>query len=82
MSPFKQSKIESDLKKFTDRNFESPHKCKNPEQIRFYVRELCTKIEEYESKFNYVPNWAYSLLSQYTQVQNQMVYIDFRNTYK
>lgn len=82
MSQFEQSQIESDLKKFTDRNFESPRTCKNPEQIRFYVRELCTKIEEYESKFNYVPNWAYSLLSQYTQVQNEMVYIEFRNTYK
>lgn len=82
MSQFEQSQLESDLKKFTDRNFESPSKCKNPEQIRFYVQELCTKIQEYESKFNYVPNWAYSLLSQYNQVQNQMVHIDFRNTYK
>ena len=82
MSQFEQTQLESELKKFTDQNFESPYKCKNPEQIRFYVRELCTKIEEYKSRFNYVPNWAYSLLSQYNQVQNQMVYIDFRNTYK
>lgn len=82
MSQFEQSQIELDLKKFTDRNFESPNKCKNPEQIRFYVRELCTKIEEYELRFNYVPDWVYSLLSQYTQVQNEMVYLEFRNTYK
>lgn len=82
MSQFELSQIETDLKKFTDKNFESPAKCKNPEQIRFYVRELCTKIEEYESRFNYVPNWAYSLLSQYNQIQNEMVYIEFRNDYR
>ena len=33
MSQFEQAQIESDLKKFADRNFESPRKCKNPEQI-------------------------------------------------
>jgi len=82
MSQFELTKIESDLKKFTERNFESPNKCKNADQIRFYVRELCSKIEEYESRFNYVPNWAYSLLAQYNQVQNNMVYLEFRNTYK
>lgn len=82
MSQFEQAQIESDLKKFADRNFESPRKCKNPEQIRYYVRELCLKIEECKTRFNYVPNWAYTLLSQYTQVQNELVYLDFRNTYK
>lgn len=82
MSQFEQSQIESDLKRFTERNFENPRKCKNPEQIRFYVRELCLKIEELESRFNYVPNWAYALLSQYNQAQNELVYLDFRNTYK
>lgn len=82
MNKFELSQIESDLEKFAHRNFESPRKCKNPEQIRFYVRELCTKIEEYESRFNCVPNSAYSLLSQYNQIQNKMVYVEFRNTYK
>lgn len=82
MSQFEQTQIELDLKKFTDRNFESPGKCRNPDQIRFYVRELCNKIEEYQSRFNYVPNGAYSLLAQYNQVQNELVYIDFRNSYQ
>ncbi len=82
MSQFEQSQIDTDLKKFTERNFEIPGKCKNADQIRFYVRELCLKIEEYEARFNYVPNWAYSLLAQYNQVQNEMVYVEFRNAYQ
>ncbi|MEQ8425766.1 MAG: hypothetical protein RIA63_13705 [Cyclobacteriaceae bacterium] len=82
MSQIEQAQIETDLKKFTERNFESPRKCRNPDQIRYDVRELCTKIEEYESRFNYVPVWAYSLLAQYNQIQNEMVYVQFRNDYK
>lgn len=82
MSQFELKKIENDLKRFTERNFETPGKCRNLDQIRFYVKELCGKIEEYQSRFNYVPQSAYTLLAQYNQVQNQLIYINFRNTYK
>ena len=82
MTSFERKKIEMDLKVFTSRNFERPADCRNAEQIRFYVRELCLKIQELESRFNYVPNWAYVLLDQYNSRQNTMVYVDFRNTYR
>ena len=81
MNDFERKKLEMDLKDFTSRNFERPSDCRNAAQIRFYVRELCTKIEEYEHKFNYVPGWAYSLLMQYTTVQNKMVHVEFVKTY-
>lgn len=82
MSIFEQKQIDTELKKFTSRNFESPGNCRNLDQIRFYVKELCGKIEEYEKRFNYVPNWAYALLAQYNSAQNALIYVDFRNTYK
>lgn len=82
MSIFEQTKIESDLKKFTDKHFVRPGNCKNQDQIKFYVQELCAKIEEYENRFNYVPNWAYSLLAQYNQIHNKMVYLEFVKTYR
>ncbi|MFM9839974.1 MAG: hypothetical protein ACKVOQ_17040 [Cyclobacteriaceae bacterium] len=81
MSNFEKKKLEMDLRNFTSRNFERPSDCRNGAQIRFYVRELCNKIEEYERRFNYVPSWAYSLLTQYTIVQNNMVHIEFVKTY-
>ena len=82
MSDYERQKLEMELKNFTTKNFERPSNCRNLDQIRFYVKELCGKIEEYENRFNYVPNWAYSLLAQYNSVQNQMLYVDFRTTYK
>lgn len=81
MSDYDRRKIEMDLKIFTSRNFERPADCRNLDQIRFYVRELCLKIEEIEGRFNYVPTWAYSLLAQYNARQNSLIHVEFRNSY-
>jgi hypothetical protein len=78
MTDFEKTKLEIALKDFTLRNFEKPQECRNIDQIRFYVRELCLKIEEYEARFHYVPEWAYSLLSQYNLVQNSLLSRDFQ----
>jgi hypothetical protein len=81
MSEYERKRIEIDLRAFTLKNFEKPSECRNLDQIRFYVRELCMKIEELESRFNYVPQWAYSLLAQYNSRQNSMIHVEFRRTY-
>jgi len=62
MNSFDPHEIELHLRIFTMRNFERPMDCRDLEQVRFYVRELCLKIEELESKFSYVPQWAYTLI--------------------
>lgn len=82
MNNLDRRKVELELRSFTSRNFESPSQCRNLDQIRFYVQELCGKIEEYQNRFNYVPNWAYALLAQYNAKQNHMIHIEFRNTYR
>lgn len=74
MTDCERRKIELDLKAFTSRNFEKPADCRNPEQVRFYVKELCQKIEELEGHFNYAPQWAYSLLAQYNSRLNSMIH--------
>ena len=82
MSNFERKKLETDLRNFAERNFESPGNCRNIDQIRFYVRELCVKIEDYERRFNFVPSSAYSLLAQYNMVQNQLIQVEFRKAYR
>jgi hypothetical protein len=81
MSDYEKIKLEAELMTFTSKNFVRPNDCKNIDQIRFYIRELCVKIEEYERRFNYVPQSIYSLLSNYNRVQSNMIYAEFRNTY-
>jgi len=82
MSNFELKKLETDLRNFAERNFESPSNCRDIDQIRFYVRELCLKIQEYERRFNFVPSSAYSLLAQYNRVQNQLIQVEFRKAYR
>ncbi len=78
MTEYEKRKLEVEFKNFTSQNFESPSNCRNIDQIRFYVRELCMKIEEYERHFSYVPNWAYTLLAQYNLEQNKLLCADFQ----
>lgn len=81
MSDYEKKRLETELRNFTSRNFERPADCRNLDQIRYYVKELCKKIEEYEVRFNYVPAWAYSLLAQYNLVQNRMLHVEFVSSY-
>ena len=81
MSDQERKKIEVELKAFTSKNFVSPSSCRNLEQIRFYVRELCLKIEELEKRFDYVPTSAYSLLAQYNSRQNTIISVEFKSSY-
>ena len=81
MTDHERKIIETELKNFTSPNFEKPTPCRNLDQIRFYVRELCLKIDELEGNFNYVPQWAYALLAQYNAQQNSIIQLEFRNSY-
>jgi hypothetical protein len=79
MSEHLRTQIDQEFETFTRRNFESPTSCRNLDQIRFYVHELCLKIDELESRFHYVPAGAFSLLAQYNACQNNMSHVDFRD---
>jgi hypothetical protein len=81
MSEFEKKHLETELKAFTARNFVRPAECRNLDQIRFYIRELCLKIDDYKKRFNYVPVTAYALLSQYNSKQNALLYRDFVSNY-
>ena len=81
MSNYEMKRLEMELKQFTINNFEKPMQCRNLEQVRFYIKELCAKIEELEMKFNYVPEFAYALLAQYNARQNNLLQKDFSNLY-
>lgn len=81
MTSAAKKKIESDVRSFATRNFVRPAECKNIEQIRFYVKELCLLIEELETKFDYVPANAYNLLAQYNTRQNDMINTSFQDNY-
>jgi hypothetical protein len=81
MNSFDQKKRELEFRAFANRHFERPSDCRNADQIRFYVQELCQKISEYENRFNQAPAYAYVLLAQYNLAHNQLVHREFVSSY-
>ena len=81
MTAFERKKLEFDFFGFVKKNFVKPRQCKNIEQILFYIKELTEKIEHMKHQHNYVPESAYKLLSDYNRLQNQMLFVEFKNTY-
>lgn len=81
MNEYAKKKLESDFRDFAARNFETPATCRNIEQVRYYVQELCSKIEEYRDRFDYVPQWAYTLLAQYNSIHNSLLHSNFKEAY-
>lgn len=65
MNAFEKIRIEQEMKVFAQKSFEKPAFCRNAEQIRYYSTEWRLKIEEYESRYNFAPAWAYTLLEEY-----------------
>lgn len=81
MSDLEKRRIDREFEIFAMRNFEKPRKCKNLDQVRFYLQEVSSKVQEFKSQFNYVPDSAYKLLAQYNTLLNSMVFAEFKNTY-
>ena len=81
MSNYEKKQAVKDFKRFTSKHFERPSRCKNLGQIQFYIKELTIKIGEFKAKLNYVPNDAYSLLSEYNASQNRLIFSNFQQTY-
>lgn len=81
MSSLEKKRIDRAFQLFAVRNFEKPKRCKNVEQVRFYLKELTETVKKYEDEFSYVPGEAYKLLSEYNSLHNSMVFEHFKNTY-
>ncbi len=81
MTRFEQKKLDSEFIKFTRMNFDKPQKCKSIGQIRYYMDELSDKIKDLKYSFNYVPNAAHILLSQYNAAQNRLIHKNYQQVY-
>jgi len=81
MTRFEQIKLDSEFARFTRMNFDKPQKCTSIDQIRYYMKELSEKITYLKSSVRYVPNDAYSLLSQYNAAQNKLIHKNFQEFY-
>jgi hypothetical protein len=81
MTRFEQKRLDVEFSRFTKMNFDKPQKCRNIDQIRYYMNELSAKIREFKQSFNYVPDAAHILMSQYNSAQNRLIHKNFQEAY-
>ncbi|MEN8250222.1 MAG: hypothetical protein ABFS32_14915 [Bacteroidota bacterium] len=81
MTRYEQKKIDVEFSRFARMNFDKPQNCRNIGQIRYYMDELTIKMKELKSSFNYVPDFAHALLTQYNDAQNHIIHRNFKNVY-
>jgi SMC interacting uncharacterized protein involved in chromosome segregation len=81
MTRFQQKRLDVEFSRFTKMNFDKPQKCRNIDQIRYYMNELSAKIQELKRSFNYVPESAHVLMSQYNAAQNRLIHKNFQEAY-
>ena len=81
MTKFEKKKRAFEFNKFVKMHFEKPSNCKDAQQVGYYIQELSAKIEELKDAWGYVPDEAYRLLHQYSQLHRKLTYADFINSY-
>ena len=81
MSTYEKKKIDTEFKRFALQNFEKPARCRSLGQLHYYVSELTKKISEFKNRFNYVPEKAFILLSEYNQMLNILVFKNYQEAY-
>ena len=74
--------VDKEFKRFARRNLINPRKCKRIEQTQYFISELHTIIKDYKERFNYVPVSAQLLFNEYQNIQDRLVYENFKQTYQ
>ena len=74
--------VEKEFKRFAKRNLLKPGKCKGIDETTYCIQQMHLKIQELKHKFNYVPVSAQLMFNEYQNIQDRMVYENFRDTYQ
>ena len=77
-----EKQAEKEFKRFARRNLISPRKCRRIEQTQYYINELHNVIKDFKKRFNYVPESAQLMFNEYQNIQDRMVYANFKQLYQ
>lgn len=76
-----KERINKEFNNFVKKEILKPEKCKNLEQIRFYVNGLAQMIKGFQHKYDFVPDTAYGILDRFNKAQNRIIFKDYKNGY-
>ena len=74
--------VEKEFKRFVRQNLLKPRKCKKIDDTNYCIQQMHLKIQEFKHRFDYVPASAQLMFREYQNIQDRMVYENFRETYQ
>ncbi len=74
--------VEKEFKSFARQNLLKPVECKRIDQANRCIDQMHCLISEYKLRFNFVPASAQVMFTKYQNIQDRMVYENFRDTYQ
>lgn len=78
----REKQAEKEFKRYARHHLLNPRKITRLEQTQYYIFELHKLIRDFKLRFNYVPSSVHLMFSEYQNIQERMVYENFRQTYK
>jgi hypothetical protein len=71
--------VEKEFKRFVKRNLLKPGKCKKIDDTNYCIQQM---LQEFKHRFDYVPASAQLMFREYQNIQDRIVYENFRETYQ
>ena len=83
MKNFETEKIaEREFRKFARQHLLKPGKCKRIDHTIYCIYQMHIIIKEFKVRFNYVPVSAHLMFNKYKEIQDRLVYENFRESYQ
>ena len=73
---------EKEFRRFARKNLPDPKKVKQIEQTQFLIHELHNLMNDFKERFNYIPEEAHLMFFAYKNIQDRMVYDNFKQSYQ
>lgn len=76
-----QKRAEKEFRKFARNNLLKPSKCRRIDETNDCIFKMHEIIQVLRKRFNYVPDSAQLMMNKYQNIQDRMVYENFRRSY-
>jgi hypothetical protein len=77
----REKMAERAFRRFAKQNLLKPSKCKKIDEANYCIQQMHTCVQELKMKFDHVPASAQLMFNAYQNIQDRMVYENFRQSY-
>jgi len=77
-----EKQAEKEFRRYARKNLPNPRKIKRLEQTQYLICELHHLMNDFMIRFDHIPEEAHLLFYAYKNIQDRMVYDNFKHSYR